>query len=195
MKLLYMDTETTGLDAQKHGLTQIAAIVVIDGEEIDRIVLDINPFTYGYDVDVEDKALEITGKTVEMISAYPDQWKQHSIFIEFLENHVADRNRKDVFQIAGYNTSFDIGFIKRWFDVNEVYFSRYFSYKDVDVFALVKHFRLFGLLDGCKDDKLGTVCEYYGIELDAHDAMNDIVATRELYRHLVTEYITTGVKV
>ena len=30
------------------------------------------------------------------------------------------------------------------------------------------------------DHKLGTVCEQLGIELDAHDAMNDIRATREL---------------
>jgi len=33
-KLLYTDTETTGLDAEANALTQIACIVVIDGEEV-----------------------------------------------------------------------------------------------------------------------------------------------------------------
>ena len=42
-KLLYIDTETTGLYPNKHGLTQVAAIVVIDGEEVDSCNLDINP--------------------------------------------------------------------------------------------------------------------------------------------------------
>ena len=63
--------------------------------------------------------------------------------------------------------------------------SNFFTYKDVDVFALVKHMRLWGMLEGCKDDKLGTVCAFFDIDLDAHDAMNDIVATRELYHLLL----------
>ena len=99
------------------------------------------------------------------------------------------------FQIVGYNTSFDIGFIKAWFKDNDAKFSDYFTYKDIDVFALVKHLRLFGLMIDCENDKLSTVCKYFGIEIDAHDAMNDIVATRELYKYIVDQYITQDVDI
>ena len=183
-KLLYTDTETTGLDAEANALTQIACIVVMDGEEVDRLVLDINPFTYPYAAVIDDKALEITGKTKEEVRTYPDQRVQCHKWVAFMEKHIDIDDKKDVFQFIGYNTSFDIGFVKNWLKINGLYFNNFFSYKDVDVFAMVKHMRLWGMLDGCKDDKLGTVCEHFGVELDAHDAMNDIVATRELYKKL-----------
>ena len=186
-KLLYTDTETTGLDAEANALTQIACIVVIDGEEVDRLVLDINPFTYPYAATIDDKALEITGKTKEEVRTYPDQRVQCHKWVAFMEKYIDIDDKKDVFQFIGYNTSFDIGFVKNWLKTNGLYFNNFFSYKDVDVFALVKHMRLWGMLEGCKNDKLGTVCEHFGIELDAHDAMNDIVATRELYRYLIRE--------
>jgi len=186
-KLIYIDTETTGLDAETNALTQVAALVVVDGVEVGRLVLDINPFSYPYPVGISDKALEITGKTKEMVREYPDQRVQLHKFMEFMDGHIDFEDKKDRFQIVGYNTSFDIGFLKQWLKLNDKYMSNFFTYKDVDVFALVKHMRLWGVLNGCKDDKLGTVCEFFNIELDAHDAMNDIVATRELYKMLMRE--------
>ena len=187
-KLLYIDTETTGLYPNKHGLTQVAAIIVIDGEEKERIDLPINPSTYRtFTPIIDDKALEIQGRTRDQLSLNESSHYQFGEFVSILKEHLEEDEK---IQIAGYNTSFDIGFVKAWFRDNNASFSDYFTYKDVDVFALVKHLRLLGLLDGCENDKLSTVCEFYGIELDAHDAMNDIVATRELYKYLVEEYIS-----
>ena len=186
-KLIYIDTETTGLKSEENAMTQIAAIVVIDGEERGRLVLDINPFSYPYKAVIDDKALEITGKTKEEVRGYADQRVQCHKFVAFMGEHIDLEDRNDTFQFMGYNTSFDMGFVKQWLKINKLYFSNYFTYKDVDVFALVKHMRLWGMLDGCKDDKLGTVCEHFDIELDEHDAMNDILATRELYKVLVNK--------
>ncbi len=193
-KLLYIDTETTGLYPNKHGLTQVAAIVVIDGKEIDRVNLSINPETYRtFTPQIDDKALEIQGKTREEIALHHGSNWQFQKFAADIGIHLGAEDKK--FQIVGYNTSFDIGFIKAWLKDNDAKFSDYFTYKDVDVFALVKHLRLLGLMGDCENDKLATVCEHFGIEIDAHDAMNDIVATRELYKYIVNEYITTGVKI
>lgn len=192
-KLLYIDTETTGLYPNKHGLTQVAAIVVIDGSEHDRINLDINPNTYTtFTPQIDDKALEIQGKTLDQLSTHKGSFCQFTEFVSTLSEHLEEDEK---FQIVGYNTSFDIGFIKAWFKDSDMKFSDYFTYKDIDVFALVKHLRVLGLLGDCEDDKLATVCKYFGIELDAHDAMNDIVATRKLYQLLVTEYITITDKI
>ena len=35
MKLIYLDTETTGLDSRKHGMVQLACIIEIDGDSHD----------------------------------------------------------------------------------------------------------------------------------------------------------------
>ena len=109
-KLIYIDTETTGLDAEANALTQVAALVVVDGVEVGRLVLDINPFSYPYTVGISDKALEITGKTKEMVREYPGQRVQLHKFMEFMDGHIDFEDKKDKFQIVGYNTSFDIGF-------------------------------------------------------------------------------------
>lgn len=184
-KLIYIDTETTGLDAGTNGLTQIAAIVVIDGREEERIALNINPYSYTDYAEDNNFALRLTSKTREMVSEYPDQRVQLYKFIDFMGRYISLGNSKDIFQLVGYNTSFDKGFIKQWLKINRMDFSTFFSHKDVDVFALVKHMRLWGMLNSCKNDKLDTICEHFNIELDAHDAMNDIVATRKLYKCLM----------
>ena len=187
-KLLYIDTETTGLDPKRHGLTQVAALVVIDGVEIDRINLDINPYTYKTFIpEIDSEALQIQGKNRDEILKYGKSDYQFMKFVNEISSHLKEEEK---FQIVGYNTSFDIGFLKEWFIDNSSKISNYFTYKDLDVFALVKHLRIAKAMNDCENDKLETVCEYYGIPIDAHDAMNDIVATRELYKHLMYRYIT-----
>jgi len=192
-KLLYIDTETTGLFPNKHGITQIAAIVVIDGDEVDSVNLSINPETYRtFTPAIDDEALSIQGRTREEIAMHYDSNYQFKEFVSDIAEHLGEDEK---FQIVGYNTSFDIGFIKAWFRDNDAKFSDFFTYKDIDVFAMVKHLRLLGLMGNCENDRLSTVCEYFGIHIDAHDAMNDIVATRDLYKHIVNEYITAGAKI
>ena len=65
-----------------------------------------------------------------------------------------------------------------------------FQYKDVDVFALVKHLAFLGHINS-DNHRLGTVCDIYGVSLgdNAHDAIADIRATRELYQVLIDKYI------
>lgn len=190
-KLLYLDTETTGLYANKHGLTQVAAIIVIDGEEKDRINLKINTNTYPRPIKFEEKALEINGETIESIASYANSDDQLRKFVDLLDFYLGT---DDTYQVVGYNVSFDIGFIKAWFKDWDYKYSEFFSYKDIDVLALVRNLQLSGVID-TENAKLGTLCDYFDIPLDAHDAMNDIEATRTLYQLLVNEYITMGAKI
>lgn len=45
-KVLWIDTETTGLNPKVHGLREVAFIVEVDGVEKEKGVFKINPFTY-----------------------------------------------------------------------------------------------------------------------------------------------------
>lgn len=196
MKMFYFDCETTGLDATKAGLTQLAAIIVIDGKEVDSIALDINPATYNRDVEISPEALQVTGKTEEEIANYPSSLDQFRELIALLDKYVNKFDKTDKFIVCGYNSQFDVRFMQEWFlDNGHKYYGSYFSYKDVDVFALVKHLCALRLIpiDSVTGagHKLGMLCDMYGISLgeDAHDAIADIRATRELYQLLIDKFI------
>lgn len=189
-RVLWIDTETTGLSPYKNALTEVAAIMEIDDKEVDKIYLPINPFTYHKDVEIDPKALELTSKSEELLKTYPNSYNQFMDFIEFISQHFQEGEK---IQIAGYNVNFDIKFIQEWFRDNALMpyfyeFKKYFSYKEIDTFALVKQMRYLGFID-TKDDKLGTLCEHFGIELDAHKAMDDIRATKELQKRLVSAFM------
>lgn len=176
MKIAYIDTETTGLDPKRHGLVQLACLIVEDHKIIDKIDILVDPFTYIEDCSIDDKALEINGRTIEEIETFPDGDRQLELFCRFLDQHIADGK----LSIAGYNVEFDIGFIKEWFDLCCITFKNYFTYKTLDVLSLVRHASYFDILE-LEDHKLSTVCKHLDIELDAHNAMNDIIAT--FYAH------------
>lgn len=191
MKTFYFDVETCGLDCKATGMTQLAAILVIDGQEVDKISLDINTYSYNREVEVSEEALNITNKTEEMIKSYPSSKEQFNKLIKFLDKYINKYDKSDKLTPVGYNSQFDMGFLIEWFKDNDhKFFGSYFIYKDVDVFALIKHLAFLGYIDS-DSHKLGTMCDYFGVSLgdDAHDAIADIRATRELYQLLVDKYI------
>lgn len=188
-KIIWIDTETTGLDATKGALTEVACIVEIDGVEVDKLALQINPLSYNKDVEVTQEALDITGKTMEDIASYGDSKAQFNKFIVFLSKYVDHYDKKDKLKVNGYNTKFDVAFIKEWFlDNGNKYYGSYFDYKELDVFALVGYIKHLGFID-TENDKLKTICDHFGIDLDAHKAFDDIVATKKLGELLSERFI------
>ena len=71
-KILWIDTETTGLSAKDNGLTEVACIVEIDGVIKDKLLVKINPFTYSKNVVVEDEALKLTNKSIDILTGIGD---------------------------------------------------------------------------------------------------------------------------
>ena len=181
-KIFYVDTETTGLDPNVNGMIELAALVEVNRVIIDSIKLEMNPYSYNKPIIVSPEALAVNGRTMEELPGLPDSRSQFKAFVAFLDRHIDRFNRDDKFKVCGYNSAFDIGFITAWFDDNSHnYYGSYFFRKDLDVFALVRHLTHFGVLN-TPDEKLGTLCDYFGIQHDqAHTALSDIKATRELY--------------
>jgi len=186
-KVLWLDTETTGLHNKINGLTELAAIMIIDKKEVGRIELKINPYSYNRDIRVDQEALNLTCKTEEMLKSYPNSFDQFTEFIKFISAYGSK------IQIAGYNINFDIGFLKSWFDDNNTMplspqFSDFFSYKEVDTFSLVKQMKYLGFFE-TKNDKLETLCNHFNINIFAHNAIDDIVATMKLQEKLVSLFM------
>ena len=184
-KLCYIDVETTGLNANKHAIIQLAYIIEINGKVKAKGSYQINPKTYNKSREVEPRALEVNGITMEQLASYEDQAEAFIKFLRVLESHISIEEK---LTFVAYNSPFDIKFVQAWFQDNgrQNDYGRYFTYKDLDVFALVKYLIHAGPLATMKSHKLSDLCEYFAITLtDTHDAISDIEATRELHLKLM----------
>ena len=159
-KILWLDTETTGLNPKKHGLREIGYILVVDGQVVKKDVLQIDPRTYKTKiVEIDNQALELSNVTIEDFDNYDDSAFAFDSFSPILE-FIDKKDKNDYFTIAGFKVKFDYDFLKEWFDDNGDYdaedFNSYFHYKVIDVFPLVITLKHLGFID-TKNDKLKTV--------------------------------------
>lgn len=174
--VLYIDLETTGLKPKENAIVQIAALVEIDGKIVEKFNENLAPMAHHV---ITPEALEINNLTLSQINGFQDSGEAFKKFIRLVKKYPQ-------FKLAGYNVRFDISFLQEWFDQHwhGKFWYDYFDYKPLDVFALELHFKHIGLID-TEDDKLETVCKYFGIKHKAHDAMGDIKATRKLHKQLL----------
>ena len=189
-KILYLDLETTGLVEGVHGIIQLAAIVEIDGEITDEVDLRMRPMLKH---EISPEALSVHGLTEDEIRNYPHADFTFKQFESLLTRYVNKYEKLDKFILAGYNVAkFDERFLRQMFIDNAAtredrqrggYYGSWFFWPVLDVQTyLANHIAEHGLR--LENYKLETVCKHFGIPIDAHDALSDIRATRNLYRVL-----------
>jgi DNA polymerase-3 subunit epsilon len=186
MKVIYFDTETTGTNPNKNEIIQFAAIVEIDGVVVDEINVRCQPTNWDA---VSEEALQVTGLTLETLKTYPTP-AQAAMDIEwFFDKHIDKFNKADKFYPAGHNVSFDIDFLQAFWrkHISKYGIGSYVNWRNLDTRVLANFLIYGGHLDVI-DTKLGTLCNHFGIELDAHDALNDIRATRELMKAMCGKF-------
>ena len=191
MKVLWLDTETTGLDPAANRITEVAARY----ENYDAVgagaVRDFHRYVcheqYPADYMAPGGAGELTGLTPEILAergvpervAYGD--------LQAFLNQCVDRfNKRDKMVLAGYCVHFDDGFLRALFErYDNKYYGSYFWKKSLDVASIVMHAVLRKRIPPLDDYKLKTVCNHLGVENDAHGAVSDALATRAVYHKLV----------
>ncbi len=181
---LHLDTETTGLDSEKCGLVEVAGLFEMNGQVLNEFELLINPYSYPFPVEVQEKALAVNNRTIPEIQTFNDQ----AICLDWLismSQYLINQYQANRIFIVGYNISFDMNFIQAWFKVNNKKFVESFQYKSIDVLQLVMTLSYLGILDPF-DNNLKDMCLKFDIDLtNAHTAIADIRATRELFHKLI----------
>jgi len=176
-KIFHFDAETTGLDPQKHDIIQLAYVVEIDGKEQEEGNVFIQPFDYSV---INPAALEVNKLTVEQLKTFDDPRLAYSNLIKMLSKYIDKYDRTDKFQPAGYNLGFDCEFFKEFFAKNgDVYYGSWFNWKRIDPLGVLYFMDGMGKIS-LPNYKLETVCDHFGIKIDAHDAISDIRATKQL---------------
>ncbi len=176
-KALYFDVETTGLNPSKHDIIQFACLVEINGEVVEEWETKIRPFDFGA---IEDKALEVNGLTRKQLEDYPHPKEVYNIMVKMFDRYIGKFDKTDKFAPAGFNVKFDMDFLSNFFKKNnDKYYGSYFNYRAID--PLYKLYELdYERKLNLPDYKLATACAHFGIDIQAHDALSDIKATRAL---------------
>lgn len=189
-KILWIDTETTGLDCKIHGLREVGFIIEIDGEVKEKGLLYINTMTYKKEKYISKYVRDSMGVSEETLLQYPTSKNTYIAFENIVYKYVNSANTSK-FQMAGFNIDFDYEFMKEWFeDVyrSENMFNTYFGYQKLDVLSLVRNLKYFKCFE-TQNNKLETLCKHFNIPIDAHEALSDIVATKQLNDLLGDKYI------
>lgn len=159
-----LDIEATGLNPKTEKIIEIGAARVRDGNVVDIYQTYINPGR-----SVSDRVSELTGIYDDDLKDAPFIEDEISRFIQFAGDDV----------LLGHNLIFDFSFLKKASVSSKLVFEK----KGIDTLRIARRF-----VSGCESKRLGELCAYYGIQLHAHRALNDAMATHELYQRLVVDY-------
>jgi len=188
MKILYFDTETTGTDFTKHEITQFAAIIEIDGKVVKEVNYKCRPTNWEA---IDPQALETTGVGVEQLKTFQTPRETLRQIKELLGTYIPKYTKMPYkFYPAGHNVQFDLEFLNKLFkdhgnDEDRKWgITSYQNWRALDSRVFGNFLTAAGKLP-TENMKLSTLCQHYGIEIDAHDALSDIRATRQVIQKMM----------
>jgi DNA polymerase-3 subunit epsilon len=189
MKTLFYDLETTGVKPWKNSIHQIAAILVVDGEEVDRFNIKLQPNPIA---EVDEKALEVGHVTKEILSTYQSFKMGYLDFCSRVTPRVDKFDKTDKIQLCGFNNrGFDDQFLRGLFEQNgDKYFDSIFWSDSSDVMVLASEC-LKSVRHKMENFQLKTVAKTLGIEVvesELHDALYDVELTIKIYQELRKTY-------
>jgi len=181
-KLLWVDLETSGLSPFKNGLLSLAALYEEEGtDNSDKCEYQCRPHPSDT---INPQALKVNGFTQKQIANFPCPYEVLSTFEGFMRQYIDPYDPTDKFTMCGYNTSFDLRFLNAWFlKHGNDYFYSYFHKETIDVLPMARrYFKTNGI--SIENNKLVTVAKYFDIEGTFHTAIDDILATFQIYHHV-----------
>lgn len=176
--LVFIDTETTGLDASRHELIEVAGIIVDIQNQSQGIYTVLDSFVYKIHptriTDADPNALKINHYD-------PSHWID-ALDLKTALTLVAEKTKGAV--MIGHNVTFDFMFLDKAFKQTGVMNTMHYHLLDTISIAYTK----------LKDQELDIqrfglqyLCEYFNIpNKDSHTAFADAEATFELYKKLMS---------
>lgn len=169
-EFVVFDTETTGLDSQNDSVIQLSAVKYKNLAPVESWNTYLNPGT-----PISDGAAAVNGITNEMLEGKPKINQVAKDFLAFVGEA----------PIVGYNVDFDLKFM--WCAGIDLISGR-------DIYdVMLSAYSLFPK-GSIPNRKLITVAEALGIEFDAHDSLEDSLATGEVLVQICKRYCIGEIK-
>ena len=180
---MWIDTETTGLEVADSAAFEVGLILVDNGKFLCERCFFLNPLSDT--IKYHEDAGKVHGYSQKDIEAFPMEKEQvpkiANFFGEAKRLWKTDGSKDEKMILAGYNVGFDIKHLDALLERNGYHLKDYFQDIVADVFLQVKKAGMQKALPYLPDRKLGTVAKHLGVNLeDAHDALADIRATRQV---------------
>lgn len=168
--VIVLDLETTGLSPDRHAITEIAAVKLVNGELVDSFETLINPQRK-----IPRFITKLTGIDDEMVKDAPLIDEVLPDLDKFIRGHI----------MVGHNISFDYRFLSANFD-------KHLGMRmDNNLVCTAKLARR--ILPDLPSKKLVSVGEYYNYTNEnAHRAMADVNATTYIFHKMKEELSDKG---
>lgn len=181
-EIWFCDTETGGLDPNKHSILSLALVHWVDGrlENAQNWWIDEGDFI------VTRSAMKINQIDLRQTDSFWLTPKEicNDVKLFIYDNTIKENNGSFIKPIlGGHNTPFDIGFIKRLFRLGGLEYS--FHYHYVDTLPVARYLKDTGKIQ-VEKTHLTSLCDYFGIKNQGeHTALGDALATAEVYTKML----------
>lgn len=187
--IICLDFETGGLNPAKNPATQVA----YQAFDLDtyKPTLEFSTYIQPYDdLKLEDEAMKYTGITYQQLASGIDSKAVvKKMCDDFSEANTANTHTKKPI-LLGHNIGFDIGFLCYLFNKHKVDLGKYLNcnknYLGIEIPTFIDTLSM-AKQKWANDIKmtkfnLTACCQKAGVEItDAHSALNDVKATKELF--------------
>ncbi|WP_425060342.1 3'-5' exonuclease DinG [Sporomusa carbonis] len=179
-KLLFIDTETGGIDCNKHSLLSVGLVVWgNDREIIDSTEVFIRHRNYIV-TSTAQNINKFNMQEHEQLAVHPK--KAIELILNFCKQHFSENL---LIPLAGHNTQFDVNFLKVFLKKNGRSFDQIFSHRIIDTYTLLRSLYYSGKITN--DISSSTQAfRYFDIKVNGrHSAKGDAIATAQLFSRLL----------
>ncbi len=185
-RLLFIDTETGGLDPQKHSLLTIGMCVMVDGNIVDKLEIKLKQDIYN----VTSAALNVN--KINLLELDTDIKTAFNQMFTFIRRNFGN---KDKVTLAGHNVNFDIGFLKVFWEEGLKTIPEYqrdgflwhklFDYHYVDTMQISAFLNDAGIIS-TPNNKLESLIKYFSLNPSSrHTALEDSIMTCLVYYNMI----------
>ncbi len=180
---VFYDLETTGVDVRKNSIHQIAGLIEINDEVVEKFNIFSRPHPKAL---IDEGALRACRKTQEELLSYQDMKDAHKEFKAVLGKYINPFDTKQKAWIVGFNNRYfhDV-FLRAWFKQNgDEFIGSWFWTDTLDTLVLASQY-LIHRRAAMPSFKQHRVARELGIVVNEdllHDASYDVELTRGIYR-------------
>ena len=179
-RILFIDTETGGVNPKKHSLLSVG-VVVWDAEK---------GIIYSNEMFIKSKENVVTSTAQRINHFNPKIHDENSIepkefFASIEKIYKLYFHEFQEIPLGGHNTQFDIAFIRKMYEDNGRSYEKIFSHRVIDTYSILKFL--------CDSGKLhldyissAKAFKKFGIVVNGrHTALGDAIATARLYEQML----------
>ena len=179
MRLLFIDTETGGINEKENSLLSIALICWENKKVLDKTEFFIKEKEYN----VTEIAMKINQLDLEVVKK---RGLEKQEVVEKINEFIKKNFNNEKAVLCGHNINFDIRFLKELYNKVGKDYEEFISYRSLDTASIFRFLSIVGKFNGAEVNSLDGAIKHFNLSFDnRHTAMGDIEKTVEVFNNLI----------